>query len=104
MQFQHGDAVVYISLPSMATPFALRDGNLVDVHLVEEPHSEEVADDGVAAARDETQSAGSAKFALEKLAAPRRGERRQFELIDRVDVALLRRCDADVIHSASAAA
>ena len=82
------------------------DGDLVHVHLVEDPHREQIADDDAAPLRDEVEAPVGGELARRRTRAARRGERRALDAVDGVDVrARGRRRSTSVIrHSASAAA
>ena len=56
------------------------------MHLVEEPHGEDVADDAAVLARDEVVAPAAAQLRVEELAPPRVREGARLEVVDLVDV------------------
>jgi hypothetical protein len=76
--------------------FALRYGDLVHMHLVEEPHGENIADQRTAAVRDEVEARLCGELALKKLTPPRRGKSAHLQPVDGVEIGPSRRSDLDI--------
>jgi len=68
------EAALHEGVSDAFASLALGDGDFVDVHLVEKPHGEDIADDCGAAPRDEVQPRLAVDLALEEFATPRRRE------------------------------
>src|SRR5438132_4214050 len=92
------EAAVHQRVGDSSAPLPLFYGNLIDVHLVEEPHGEDVTDDFAVATSDEVQSRFAAQFALEKLSPPRRGKRARLQPMNVIDVFPRGRSDFEVGH------
>src|SRR5688572_22294950 len=82
------------------------DGDFVDVHLIEDPHRKQIADDDAVLLCHDVETAQPHHFRGEELTPPWRRKRRAFDAMNGIDV---RGCGLDDLervlrHSVSAAA